>query len=393
MLWHEFCHVLTLHLTQNKMPRWLSEGISVYEERQADPSWGEHLQPRYRDMLLGKELTPIAELSSAFLAPKSPVHLQFAYFQCSLVVQFVVERFGREPLLKVMRDLGNGAAINDALAKHVLPLPQLEKEFATFARGLAWGMGPGLDWEKPVPGSTLPGGAVVPELARGAADGLPRLREQDWQVWALYHPSNYWVMTRQADRMVGEQKWAEARPLLEKLVKGYPEAAGSDSAYPKLAAVYRALGETNAELQTLTRLAGQDDEARDAYLRLMELHAATGNWPEVSRYAQRYLAVDPLVAPPYRFLAQAGEAAQQLPVAIRSCEALLQLDPSNPAEVHFRLARLLHDSGDPTARLHLLQSLEEAPRNRAALRLLRQMRQERGSNTVSQGNAPAEATP
>ncbi|MBI3877618.1 MAG: tetratricopeptide repeat protein, partial [Verrucomicrobia bacterium] len=35
VLWHEFCHVITLAPTKNKMPRWLSEGISVYEERQA----------------------------------------------------------------------------------------------------------------------------------------------------------------------------------------------------------------------------------------------------------------------------------------------------------------------------------------------------------------------
>src|SRR5439155_4177413 len=35
-LWHEFCHAVTLNKTSNKMPRWLSEGISVYEERQAN---------------------------------------------------------------------------------------------------------------------------------------------------------------------------------------------------------------------------------------------------------------------------------------------------------------------------------------------------------------------
>ncbi|MFN9984038.1 MAG: hypothetical protein ACK52S_00670, partial [Pirellula sp.] len=31
VLWHEYCHVVTLQKTKNKMPRWLSEGISVYE--------------------------------------------------------------------------------------------------------------------------------------------------------------------------------------------------------------------------------------------------------------------------------------------------------------------------------------------------------------------------
>ena len=36
VLWHEFCHAVTLKATANRMPRWLSEGISVYEEGLAD---------------------------------------------------------------------------------------------------------------------------------------------------------------------------------------------------------------------------------------------------------------------------------------------------------------------------------------------------------------------
>ena len=40
VLWHEFCHVVTLSKTHNKMPRWLSEGISVYEEGQAGSRLG-----------------------------------------------------------------------------------------------------------------------------------------------------------------------------------------------------------------------------------------------------------------------------------------------------------------------------------------------------------------
>ena len=40
VLWHEFCHVITLQKTSNRMPRWLSEGISVFEERRTGFSLG-----------------------------------------------------------------------------------------------------------------------------------------------------------------------------------------------------------------------------------------------------------------------------------------------------------------------------------------------------------------
>jgi hypothetical protein len=56
---------------------------------------------------------------------------------------------------------------------------------------------------------------------------------------------------------------------------------------------------------------------------------------------------------------------------------LLQLDPPNPAEVHFKLARLLYRTGEPSARRHVLRALEEAPRYRAALGLLLEMENER----------------
>ena len=67
VLWHEFTHVITLTATRNRMPRWLSEGISVYEERQANPMWGEKMNLGYREMILNKELTPLGKLSGAFL--------------------------------------------------------------------------------------------------------------------------------------------------------------------------------------------------------------------------------------------------------------------------------------------------------------------------------------
>jgi hypothetical protein len=107
----------------------------------------------------------------------------------------------------------------------------------------------------------------------------------------------------------------------------------------------------------------------------MELSAAAGDWAAVVLNARRYLAVNPLIAPPYRFLAEAGEKVNDPHAAILACRALLQLEPSDPAEVHFRLARLLYSIDDPGARRHVLEALEEAPGYREALRLLLKMHQ------------------
>ncbi len=40
VLWHEMAHTVTLDMSRHRIPRWLSEGISVYEERQARKGWG-----------------------------------------------------------------------------------------------------------------------------------------------------------------------------------------------------------------------------------------------------------------------------------------------------------------------------------------------------------------
>ena len=395
VLWHEFCHVVTLQLTANKMPRWLSEGISVYEEIQANPSWGQSMNPQYREMVLGDELTPLSELSAAFLSPRSDLHLQFAYFEASLVVEFLVQRFGLESLKAVLRDLGQGVGIHQALEKHTAAMAELDEDFEAFARERANKLAPGLDFEKPAFARQEPGRVK----GRGQERPLPLGPApvsgggESWDAWAKEHPTNFWALALRGQELAEEKKWAEAKPVLQRLLELYPSFAGPDSAYRLLAAAHRALGETNAEKQVLTRFAALDKEATDAYLRLMELKAAAQEWPEVLQNAQRYLAVNPLMAPPYRYLAQASEVAGDLPSAALAYRALLELDPSDPAEAHFHLARILHRLSDPAARRQVLQALEEAPRYLAALQLLLEI--ERGSpqTRLNPAGATAQASP
>jgi tetratricopeptide (TPR) repeat protein len=201
--------------------------------------------------------------------------------------------------------------------------------------------------------------------------GLTSIHSEDTlKNWIADHPTNFYALSEQARRFIEQKQFQEAKSPLQKLLKLYPVQSGAESAYRMLAVAHNALGETNAERQVLAQLAEKDDEAIDAYLRLMELGSAAKDWPAVIENAERFLAVDPLVSPPYRFLAKASEQTDATQPAISSYRALLQLDPPDPAELHFHLAQALHRVSNPEARRHVLQALEESPRYRDALRLL-----------------------
>jgi len=364
-LWHEFCHVITLTLTKNKMPRWLSEGISVYEERQASPAWGQVMNPRYREMILDDELTAVGDLSSAFLTAKGNLELQFAYYESSLVVQFLIEKFGVEKLRAILADLATGREINATIASHTEPMEKLEKDFEAYATGLAKGLAPGLDFEKPKGLGGLMG------MAGGRpASGPPSPASKDLIDPVKLHPKNFYILTQQARKLMSEKKFTEARQPLQKLVENYPTHTGDDCALWLLAQVHRELKEASQEREVLTKLAALDADAVDAYLRLMEFAAATGDWPMVAENARRYLAVNPLVPQPHRWLARANEELKQPQEAIAAYKTVLLLDPPDPAEVHFRLARLLAGSDGQSAKQHVLMALEEAPRFREAHELL-----------------------
>ncbi len=355
MLWHEFCHVITLSLTANKMPRWLSEGISVYEESQQSATWGQQMNPQYRRMILAGELTPIGSLSAAFLSPKTPMHLQFAYYESALVIEFLVERSGMAALKAILADLAKGSEINVAIAKHAGTLDKIEKEFAAFAQKRAESLAPGVDWEQP---------------AREQLDPSdPKAATQ----WLAKHPNSYWALSLQANRLLAERQWEQAKAPLQKMIALYPRDADKANAYQLLAEAHRNLGETEQEAQVLSALAGLSTDAAEAYNRLMEIGMERKNWAQVVENGERYLAVYPMLSAVYWRLGRANEELGREQPAIEAYRHLLLLDPADPVEINYRLACLLQQRDPAAAKRHLLEALADAPRFREGHRLLLKM--------------------
>ena len=359
-LWHEFCHVVTLNMTRNKMPRWLSEGISVYEESMRDPTCGQQMNPQYRKMILEGELTPIGELSASFLSPKTPMHLQFAYYESCLVVEYLVEQYGYKTIKAILADLAEGKDINQVISEHAEPLNRIEKEFAAFAKKRAEDLAPDVDWEQPDQGQII-------------AAGSEALAE-----WLKNRPNNIWGLTMYATSLLAEGKPEQAKKPLNKLIKLYPEYVGQDNAYQLLAEAHKNLGETEQERKVLEKLADTSSDAIYAYDRLMEIALEDENWQEVVNNGQKYIAVYPLLTKLHWQLGYAYEELEKDSKAIDSYRRLLSLDYADPADLNYRLGRLLEDKDPAEAKRHVLVALAEAPRFRAAHKLLLQIIEENG---------------
>src|SRR5688572_958379 len=298
VVWHEFCHAVTLHKTRNKMPRWLSEGISVYEERQRNGAWGQSMNPQYRAMVLGDGekkgeknaaggVTPVSKLSGAFLEPPSPMHLQFAYYESSMVIEYIVERWGISAIQRVLADLATDVQINEALARHTEPIDKLDESFAAWLKQRAEKFAPGVDWTQP---ETLDADSAA------------------MAAWNKDHPNNFWGLLGEGRALLAERKWQEAKAPLEKAIKLYPRYAEAGSAYLLMAAAHRELKEPDKEKAMIEKHVALDADAIEPRMRLIEITKAAGDWAAARKWTEEVLAINPLVPAPHRHLAAAAEA-------------------------------------------------------------------------------------
>jgi tetratricopeptide (TPR) repeat protein len=154
----------------------------------------------------------------------------------------------------------------------------------------------------------------------------------------------------------------------------YPQDGGETNPYVLLAKIHREKGDLAAERQALEKLASLTSSAPDVFDRLCELAIKADDWPAAKKAVLQALAVNPLSPAVQRHAAVVSAKLNDKDLAVASYRALLLLGTIDAADTHYQLATFLHQQGDlAEAKRHTLLALEEAPRFRAAQKLLLQI--------------------
>ena len=101
-VWHEYAHVLTLALSKHRVPRWLTEGLSVYEESAKNPSWERGMVRDLLDAYHNKEIVPVRLLNRLFRGPR----ILFGYYQGGLIVEYLAEHHGFDKVVEMLKAYG-----------------------------------------------------------------------------------------------------------------------------------------------------------------------------------------------------------------------------------------------------------------------------------------------
>ena len=344
VLWHEFTHVITLTMTRNRMPRWLSEGISVFEEIREDPSWGQRMTLDYRNRIHAGRLQPISAMSAAFLEANGGEDLQFAYFQSYLAVRHLVETYGFEKLRALLHALAEGTAANDAIAATIAPIEALDAAYLAHAAEAAREFGGDLDL-------SAPGDLLAGAIAR-------------------LSPRSLFGRLSSATSAIAAGDWATARTHLEAITQDGPYLAGQENAHALLARVCRELGDKDGERAALATIAANESAPLESITRLLEMAVGDHDPDAAAHWAGRLLAINPLAPTPWRVLLNASEERADPRGAAAAGTTLLQLDPPDRPSIHYRVAKAQSGFDVAAARVSVLLALEEAPRFRAAHELL-----------------------
>jgi tetratricopeptide (TPR) repeat protein len=428
--WHEYTHVLTLGLSRHRVPRWLTEGFSVYEERERDRAWERGMDRELFDAYHNRDIPPIQLLNRLFRGPR----ILFGYYQGGLLVELIQRRHGFAKALALLtafgedldteaafqRALGVGSAVVDAQLlefvateklrgmklvprydEHLVQTFQLradrDRRDVAARLGLAWAC---VQRNNPVDAGRwlaevlrLEPQRAEAQLVRGA---LADLRGDDqeaiaaWQRGFAAGADDFDARLHCGDALLAQGDRQGAEAMYQAAKACWPACTDQNSSPElRLAQLYRQAGDdvrASAEMATFCRRTARAFQPR---YQLAELARAAGRRDEERRWLTECNRIDPFHRELHERLAAAAEALGQRDVAAREFEMAAAVpaaldrrrgqrgvelpepdsapDLAQRAGLWLQAARLRADFGDTERAEALLRRIQqEAPESGAA---------------------------
>ena len=337
-LWHEIAHVITLQLSNQRIPRWLSEGISEYEETRARPEWFRNMTVPFVRAMESGEVIKLRELNAGF---QDPNRISLAYYQASVLVEHLVDKYGEESLRAFVAAFAEGIDTEAALARvYKTDFDALQASFDAYI-GERYG-------------------ALRRALA--APEGFSPDQPLDaLKAAAAAHPESYAVQTALA-RALRASDPAAAIEVFERAASLAPMITGPESPYMQIVEIAMAQKDQARAAQALEAMLRYDHTALDAARQLVQFLDGEGNQERLRSALQRVVAIDPFDAPSHATLGRMALASGRAPEAVRNFRVALAAGPVDRATAHADLAEALLQTGDRAqAKREALAALEIAP--------------------------------
>ena len=327
-LWHEMSHVYVIKMTNDRVPRWFTEGLSVHEETAASPDWGDRLSPEIIAAIRDKKLLPIADIDRGFVHPTYQAQVIVSYYQAGKICDYISERWGEGKLLDMIHEFAKNRPTVDVIREQLGVEPEafdkdflamIDKETSKTVAGFA-------DWTKQVRelNQLTKDGKYDEVIAKGrATEGLYPDYVEAGNVYSFIAEA----CLKKDDKACAMEEWGR----YSKIGGRNPDTI---KRYAKLLQDAGKLKEAEAALERLNFIFPID----------AELHERLGN-----------------------LLMQTGDPKKAVP----EFQALLAMHPIDMAGSHYNLARAYQAAGQKDqAREEAVSALEAAPNFRPAQKLL-----------------------
>ncbi len=349
-LWHEIAHVVHLELTSNRIPRWLAEGLAVYEATRARTEWSMNMELAMIRALRQGGLLPLREIDEGFT--RRPEMVSLVYYQSAQVVEFIAARYGFEKVLAMLPYFKQGRKTEEVLRLvFAQSLEDFDEAFQDFLQQRFQPQSVELEWEPP------------PTTATEQSETLRRKAEQQ--------PKNFFAVLAYGRYLVKHGQPVVAEKYLQAAKALLPAYVEEGNPYAALAELHAKAGRIKEAATELEFVSSHNGKAIDAALRLGDWYLALQDTNAATRAFARAVAIYPYELEAQRRLGELLLAQRRPQAAVQTFHAALALQPADRAGIYCSLAEAYLKGGQRAqAKKQALLALEIAPNYERAQEIL-----------------------